>query len=106
MNSYEKYHIADLIHEASTGNGHYGLYLREPLTSLKGRFDLKYWPQISAVVDEIANDACSSEIYATDSVSQANISSARNSLTDYFKAFFQAVKEEKRHNSLISFWKF
>jgi len=73
-------------------------FLKEPLQQLKGQFDLKYWPSIADVVGIIANDAESAEVYALDSVTQANISSSRSSLTDYFKAFFQALEDEKEFN--------
>lgn len=99
LDAYEKYHIADLIDDASQNNGHYWCCLQEPLQRLSGQYDLKYWPSISSVVVSIANDAASSEVAAIDSVTHANISSPRSSLTDYFKAYFKAIDEERVGNS-------
>ena len=95
FHSYDGYHIADLIDEAAKSNGNYQLHLKEPLQNLASQFDFKYWPSVERVVDAIANDAQSAKVYAYDSVTRANISSSRISLTDYYKAFFQALDDER-----------
>ena len=96
LHSYDKYHVIDLIDDAARGNGHYQSYLKSQLQNLAGEYDLKYWPSVAEFIEAIGSDAESSEVYATDSVTQELIQSDRNSLTDYFRALFQALDEERQ----------
>ena len=60
------YHIRDVIEQANEGNGHYRTFLREPLLNMCGRYDLKYWPDLSHCLVANANDAANSKLEPTD----------------------------------------
>jgi hypothetical protein len=89
------YHIANVIKEASRNNYLFRSFVVKPLEALTGQFDLKYWPHISAVINEIADDAASAEIYATDPRTEAAISSNRSSKADFVRAIFSMIDELK-----------
>ena len=87
------YDIVDVIDKASESNGLYRGYVREPLTRLGGRFDLKYWPSIEEVIVELAVDAEKAGVYATDPLTEASTSSSRPSKIDFLRALFSALDE-------------
>ncbi|OMO19647.1 hypothetical protein BH581_05720 [Vibrio splendidus] len=94
--------IVDVIDNASQFNGHYKGFLKQPLESLSGQYDLKYWPGLSEVVSEIGKDAKSSEVYSSDSWTEAATSSQRSSVADFFRALFAAIEENsERINGLL-----
>ncbi len=101
LHSHDKYHVVDIIESASISNGLFGSYLKKPLKQLSRQFDSKYWPSISKFLEVLALDAENSSIQAIDSITEASISSSRGSLTDYFKALFQAINESKSLHNLI-----
>jgi hypothetical protein len=45
------HHNVNVIKEASRENYHYRNFLAKPLESLKGQFDLKYWPPMSSAAN-------------------------------------------------------
>jgi len=92
------YCIIDIIEKASKENYLYGSYIKKPLSHLRCRFDLKYWPSIEDVVSEIALDAERSEIIATDSVTEASTASSRASKSDFLRALFTALEENSNRN--------
>lgn len=94
------YHIANVIKEASRDNYHFRSFLAEPFQALAGQFDLKYWPYLPAVVNEIANDADAAEIYATDPRTEAATSSNRSSKADFVRAILSMIEELKGTPSL------
>ncbi|WHI46605.1 hypothetical protein ACJJIE_03935 [Microbulbifer sp. TRSA001] len=85
--------IVNVIDNASRHNGHYTGFLRGPLRSLKGQYDLKYWPSLSEVVSEISVDAHSAEVAPRSSQTIAAISSQRPSTADFFRALLAAIDE-------------
>ncbi|MCZ4308362.1 hypothetical protein [Vibrio atlanticus] len=100
--SNSHYSIVDVIDSASQYNGHYKGFLKQPLESLSGQYDLKYWPSLSEVVSEIGIDAKSSEVYSSDSWTEAATSSQRSSVADFFRALFAAIEEHSEHiNSVL-----
>jgi len=92
------YSIINVIEKASSNNGLYSMYIQKPLSHLRGRFDLKYWPSIEDVVSELAVDAEKADIYATDSVTEASTTSKRASKVDFLRALFEAIKENSARN--------
>ena len=94
------YHIANVIKEASRDNYHFRSFLAKPLQTLAGQFDLKYWPYLPAVVNEIAEDADAAEIYATDPRTEAATSSNRSSKADFVRAMLSMIDELKGTPSL------
>lgn len=100
--SNSHYSIVDVIDNASQYNGHYTGFLKQPLESLGGQYDLKYWPSLSEVVSEIGKDAMSSEVYSSDSWTEAATSSQRSSVADFFRALFAAIEEHsERINGVL-----
>jgi len=87
------YHVCDLIEAASAHNGLFQSWLQKPLEQLRGQFDLKYWPSLPAVIEQIAVDAQDAEPRALDPVTAAGTAAARASLADFFKALFVAIEE-------------
>jgi hypothetical protein len=96
LHSYDKFHVVDIIETASISNGLYGAYLKTPLKQLSGQFDLRYWPSVSEFLNVIAIDAQDAEVQAINNITEANINSVRNSLTDYFNALFEAINGERK----------
>lgn len=100
--SNSHYNIVDVIDNASQYNGHYTGYLKQPLQSLQGQYDLKYWPNLSEIVGEISKDAYNSEVYSSDSRTEAATSSQRSSVADFFRALFVAIeKNSERFNGAL-----
>ena len=89
------YHVVDLIERASDSNGHFRMYLREPLSALRRDFDLKYWPSVADVVDAIANDALEVDISPADAITEAGTRSPRRSKADSFRALLGALDEDR-----------
>ena len=90
------YHPVDLIERAGESNGHFGSYLRRPLSALRHRFDLKYWPSVADLVDAMAADALDADIYASDAITEAGTRSPRQSKADSFRALQGALDECRR----------
>lgn len=95
FSSNTHYHIANVIKEASRDNYHFQHFLAKPLEALAGQFDLKYWPYLPIVINEIAEDAAAAEIYATDPRTEAATSSNRSSKADFVRAFLSMIEELK-----------
>lgn len=95
FSSNTHYHIADIIKEASRDNYHFQYFLAKPLEALTGQFYLKYWPHLPSVIKEIANDAATTEIYATDSRTEAATSSNRSSKADFVRTVLSMIEELK-----------
>ncbi len=66
------------------------------------RYDLKYWPQLSEIVEEMAIDASNANIVASDPLTDAATESQRNSLSDFFKALFAHIEESIELNDILS----
>lgn len=94
------YHIANVIKESSRDNYYFRSFLAKPLGVLAGQFDLKYWPSLPEVINEIADDAESAEIYATDTRTEAATSSNRSSKADFVRAILSMVDDLKSTPSL------
>ena len=90
------YHMVDLIERAGETNGHFSSHLREPLSALRRRYDLKYWPSIADVVEAIAADALDADIYPADAITEAGTRSRRPSKADSFRALQVALEEDGR----------
>lgn len=96
-------HIVEAIEDASANNHLFNSYVRDELHLLSVQFDLKYWPSIGEIIYELAQDAYGSETHASDSLTKAAITGTRPSLTDFFKALFQAIEENCKKNYLSEF---
>lgn len=96
------YHVCDVIEAACQHNYLFKSYVQERLDALRAQFDLKYWPSLSGVMQELASDAEKAVIEATDSLTAAATAAARPSRADFFKALFTAIEEnsEKKYGQL------
>ncbi len=93
------YHSINVILEAATENHLFNSWVREDLKGLSARFDMKYWPPLADVVQEIARDASAAEITSHDPITCASTSSRRNSLADFLRALRAAIFENSASNS-------
>ena len=87
------YHIVDIIDAASRDNGFYLFHLKEELEPLSARYDLKYWPTVSDIMRTIGQDAEDADTGPTDPLTAAATTGLRGSRADFFKALFEAIKE-------------
>lgn len=87
------YHIVDVIDQAGESNGHYRSFLRQPLQNLCGRYDMKYWPELSRCLLIIADDAASAKIEASDPLTGAATTSNRPSTADSVMLFLAYIEE-------------
>lgn len=87
------YHVLGLFDRA--GDARYELYLSPELQKLRGRFDLKYWPDIPSLVESIAASAKESDVVPVDGWTQTLLSSRKGSRTDYLRVILQAIEDRK-----------
>lgn len=87
------YHVCNVIEAASQHNYLYKSYIQEKLGSLRGQFDLKYWPSLGDFLQELASDAEKAVTEATNPLTAAATEATRPSKADFFKALFAAIKE-------------
>ena len=97
----DAYHIVDVIERADDSNGHFSLHLRRPLSALRHRFDLKYWPSVADLVDAMAADALDVDIYPSDAITEAGTRSPRRSKADSFRALQSALEEHRRSSQSL-----
>ncbi|MBS0352334.1 MAG: hypothetical protein JSR83_00290 [Proteobacteria bacterium] len=92
------YHVCDVIEAASQHNYLFQSYLQKKLGALRCQFDLKYWPSLGALLQELASDAEKAVMEATDPMTAAATSATRSSRADFFKALFAAIEENGAKN--------
>lgn len=87
------YHICRVIEDAASDNYLYKSWVKQKMASLRGEFDLKYWPRIHEVVAALGRDAEHVELEATDPITAAATKGNRRSRADFFKALYEAIDE-------------
>lgn len=87
------YHVLEVMQEAARGNPRFGMYVSDALRSLRGQFDLKYWPSLPDFVAVLGVDADKANAEAHDPLTAAGTESSRASQADFFKAWFAAIEE-------------
>ncbi|WP_221939151.1 hypothetical protein [Mycobacterium sp. KBS0706] len=89
-----EYHPIDVIDAAAAASGNYGYqsHVKDRLTRIRERFDLKYWPSLSELVAVIGDDAKGAGILAADPATAAAIDAPRASPVDFFRALFENIK--------------
>lgn len=87
------YHICDVMDEASIKNGRYQSYVKEPLSHIRSRFSLEYWPSLAEIITVIGVDAECAETVANNPLTAVATESLRNSKTDYVKAILFAIDD-------------
>jgi len=87
------YHIAQVIQAASQDNYHFKFYVANGLDALAAQFDLKYWPSLGSVLREIADNAATAEIEATDIRTGAAIQSSRASKADFVRSILIMIED-------------
>lgn len=89
------FHIVNLIDKAaSQSNSHYRSFLQKTLGTLKGQFDLKYWPTLAEIVQVLANDAEQAEVNARDPILEVAVQGNRHSSQGYFLALIESFKTD------------
>lgn len=92
------YHVCEVIEAAANSNHLFKSYVHERLEALYTQFDLKYWPSLSDILQEIATDAEAAGVEASDPLTAAATAASRPSQADFFKALFAAMEENSaRH---------
>lgn len=98
FNSGTHYHVCQVIESAAKDHPLFTSYVQRGLKALRTQFDLKYWPPLSAFLQELAFDAEAANTEASDPLTAASTEASRPSLADFFKALFAAIDENsKRH---------
>jgi hypothetical protein len=92
--SMTHYHIAEMIEEASFGNGYFRSHLKDKLHLLRGQFDLKYWPGIADVVRVLSRDAREAAVDTANPITRAATTGLRGSRADFFKGLLAAIDDE------------
>ena len=87
------YHPIDLIHEAARENYIYQSMVKDKLERITGQYDLKYWPELSDIIEVIADDAERAVPRAHDEITDAGTDGQRPALAGTFRAFFVALEE-------------
>ncbi|MCG7198701.1 hypothetical protein MD273_03075 [Marinobacter pelagius] len=86
--------------EAATKDHHmFQSYPRTEFRQLFAQYDGKYWPSLSQVVRAVGQDAASTEIYATDPLTEAGTAGPRASQADFFRAWFASIEENSMRYS-------
>lgn len=93
FHSETHYSICDLIEAAGASNHLFRSWVEEEFGRLNAQYDLKYWPSLGDVMDELASDAAGADVQASDPLTAAATEAARPSKADYFKALFAAFEE-------------
>ncbi|MCG6490227.1 hypothetical protein K6U37_14920 [Vibrio parahaemolyticus] len=83
-------HIVDFIDAASGQNGHYSLYLREPLDALRCQFDSKYWPSLKQILDVVALETQEAEFIHRSE--EAIAGSRGDPAPDYLRRLFAGIE--------------
>lgn len=89
------YHICEVIEEASEHNPLFRMEVGEEFKRLHYQYDLKYWPNLSDIMDALSMDAQNVEIEASDPLTRAATESSRSSNRDFLRAFTAAIEESK-----------
>lgn len=93
------YHqVVDIIEAAAEHNHLFQSYLSEDLQRLRGQFDLRYWPTLTEILDELSLDAEGAVAEASDPLTAAATEGTRSSLADCFKALLVAIEENTVEN--------
>jgi hypothetical protein len=92
------YSVLKVVEDASTKNYLFQSYVKDELRAIRGRFDLKYWPALHEIVRVIGEDADEAETRATDPMTAASTSGTRSSLSDFFRALFVSIDENRTSN--------
>lgn len=95
FSSETQYHIMNIVHEASEHNYHYESYLKDEVTRLQYRYDLKYWPSMSEVVQAIGADAERAEVTADDETTAVATESRKSGRSDFVKALLARVDDNR-----------
>jgi len=92
------YHVCEVIDVAAGHNGHFNGWVKEPLSALRGQFDMKYWPSIAEFVHVLADDAENAKSYPSNPTTAAATTGLRASDTDFFKALLCRLEDETISN--------
>ena len=93
--AYEDYHFLHWVNRAARSNHYYQGHVKTDLDSLRGRFDLKYWPDNHEVIAAIGEFAQEGEIYEGDSWTEELLSSPKHSMADYLRVILKAIEDRK-----------
>lgn len=87
------YHVLKIVEEAGAGRYLFKRWVQNPLKSLRGQFDLKYWPRPSEFMRALGKDAERAKPEASDPITAAATEGPRHSRADYFKALYEAIDD-------------
>ncbi|MES2282504.1 MAG: hypothetical protein V4542_13915 [Pseudomonadota bacterium] len=88
------YHVCEVLKLAGKSNHRFTSYVQLHLDALRAQYDLKYWPELSDFLQEIARDAEMAETQALDPLTAAATAASRSSLADFVKALLAAIAEQ------------
>lgn len=83
------YDPISLIKSVGSQNSLFNAWVEKDLSVLINRFDGKYWPLCSEILDELSDRFADAGVDAGDPVSKAAIRNSRHSKADFFRALFK-----------------
>ena len=98
FSAYDDYHFMEWVEKAAETNYMYKSYLADKIASLRGQFDLKYWPTSVEVIDAIKTFALETKVEARDTWTEASISSKKSSTADFVRTVCKAVEEQTEYS--------
>lgn len=98
FSAYDDYHFMEWVEKAAETNYRYQSCLADKITSLRGQFDLKYWPTSVEVIEAIKSFAQETKVEATDTWTEASTSSNKSSTADFVRTICKAMEEQTKHS--------
>ena len=92
--------VLEVMEIAARNNALYEMYVGENVRSLRGQYDMKYWPSLGQFVGVIAEDANQALVQASNPLTSAGTASKRASQADFFRAWFKRIEHDRSKNHL------
>ncbi len=92
--------VLEVMEIAARDNPGYEMHVGETVRSLRGQYDLKYWPSLGEFVAAVAEDAHEAVVEASNPLTAAGTASKRASQADFFRTWFKRIEHDRRQNLL------
>lgn len=94
------YNVLEVMEVAAQDNPLYEFHVGDKVRTLRGQYDLKYWPSLGQLVRVVANDASKAVVEASNPLTAAGTASKRPSQADFFRTWFKRIEHDRRQNLL------
>lgn len=92
--------VLEVMELSARDNPLYEMHVGEKVSSLRERYDLKYWPSLGEFVNTLAMDARQAVVEASNPLTAAGTASKRASQADFFRTWFKSIERSRRQNHL------